>query len=90
MKIHKNNSNKIEQFEKTLSIIPTATGVVNSIRLSGETAFFGGITLCDTETFDAPVIVPISEVAVSAGSAVTVTIRYRFGSGYRHFLAEIQ
>ncbi|MEK7169676.1 MAG: 50S ribosomal protein L11 methyltransferase, partial [Patescibacteria group bacterium] len=79
-----------EQFERTLSIIPTATGVVNSVRLSGETALWGGIALRDTETFDAPVVVPIKEAIVTEGSEVTLTVRYRFGFGYRHFLAEIQ
>ena len=79
-----------EQFEKTFSVIPSATGVVNSIRLSGKTVLFGSIVLCDTETFDAPVVVPIKEVKVTAGSAVTLTVRYRFGSGYCHFFAEIR
>lgn len=86
---HFNRKNN-EYFEKKILITPTKSGVVNSIRLSSRALLFKDTFLDDTETFNAPVIVPVKETSVTAGNSIQLAVRYRFGFGYQHFFAEIQ
>lgn len=79
-----------ECVEKVLQIIPTKSGTVNSIRLSSRTILADGIILDDTETFNAPVIVPVRETAVEKAVPVSLHLRYHFGGGYQRFFAVLR
>lgn len=82
--------NNDEYFEKTAIITPTKTGIVNSIRLSSRAFLSDTLVLDDTETFNAPVVVPIQETDVTSGDTVKLAVRYRFGAGYQNLSAEIK
>lgn len=86
--IHFNQKND-EYFDKVIELKPIKSGVVNSIRLSSRAFLTETMILDDTETFNAPVIIPINETKVEASTAVKLRVRYRFGFGYQHLSAEI-
>ncbi len=76
------------EFEAAVSILPTAGGVVNAVRLSGVAHLGGGVSLGDTPSFNGSKILPVGEVAVAAGEAVTFRVRgVRGGSRDRGVLS---
>ena len=62
------------EFEIAVTVLPTASGVLNAVRLSGLAHLGEGVSLRDTPSFNGNKIVPIAEVPVTAGEAVTFRI----------------
>jgi SAM-dependent methyltransferase len=76
------------EFEITLSVLPTAGGAINAVRLSGLAHLGEGVSLRDTPAFNGNKVLPITEVPVTAGEAVAFRIRgLRGGSKDRRGLA---
>jgi SAM-dependent methyltransferase len=74
-------------FETAVSVRPAAGGVINAVRLSGLVLLGGGVSLRDTPAFNGSKILPVAEVPVTAGQAVTFRIRGVRGGSNRHVLA---
>lgn len=75
------------EFEVAVSVLPTSSGVINAVRLSGLTHLDEHISLRDTPAFNGNKILPIAEMSVTAGDAVTFRIcGYRGGSKDRGVL----
>lgn len=64
-------------------------GVANSILLTSETLLTDSIILKDTETLNAPVVIPIDDVEVKKGDIISIKIDYKFGGGYGNFNIKI-
>ena len=74
-------------FEMAVSVLPTANGVINAVRLSGLAHLSDRVSLRDTLAFNGNKILPIAELPVTAGKAVTFWIRgFRGGSQDRGVL----
>lgn len=78
-----------ELFEKELTLTATKDGLVNSIYLTSKLFFVDGLYLNDTETLNAPVVVPIENIRVKEGEKINIKISYLFGGGYNNFKIEI-
>lgn len=75
-------------FEAAVSVVPTVSGVINAVRLSGVVHLGEGVSLRDTPAFNGNKILPIAAVPVTAGKAVTFRITgFRGGSRDRGALA---
>jgi hypothetical protein len=75
-------------FEIVVSVLPTAGGVINAVRLSGLAHLDDHVSLRDTLAFNGNKILPIAGVPVTAGQAVTFRIRgVRGGSNGRSVLS---
>ena len=61
--------------DRNLRIELSRRGVINGIRLSGESIFFDGSTLGATYAYSYPVILPIDNRAVHKGEVLTMKIR---------------
>ncbi|MFO0719057.1 MAG: 50S ribosomal protein L11 methyltransferase [Candidatus Paceibacterota bacterium] len=86
--IHFNRKND-EYFDKVIEVKSVKAGEVNAVRLSSRAFLTDKIILDDTETFNAPVIIPIKETKIEADAVIKLRVRYRFGFGYQHLSAEI-
>ncbi len=76
------------EFEIAVSVLPTAGGVINAVRLSGLAHLSERVSLRDTLAFNGNKILPVAEVHVTAGQPVTFRIRgFRGGSNGRSVLA---
>lgn len=76
------------EFEIAVRVLPTASGVINAVRLSGLAHLGERVSLGDTLAFNGNKILPIADVPVTAGQAVTFRIRgVRGGSNDRSALA---
>jgi SAM-dependent methyltransferase len=76
------------EFEMAVSVLPTADGVINAVRLSGLAHLGERVSLRDTLAFNGNKILPIAEMPVTAGKAVTFRIcGFRGGSKDRGVLA---
>jgi len=76
------------EFEIAVSVLPTTSGVINSVRLSGLAHLGEGVSLRDTLAFNGNKILPIAEMTVTVGKAVTFRISgFRGGSRDRSALA---
>jgi len=64
-------------------------GLVNGILLTSETILTDSLVLKDTETLNAPVVVPIDDVNVRRGDVLSINIDYKFGGGYANFKVKI-
>ena len=59
---------------------------MNAILLRSKTYLSKGISLSDTETFNAPVIIPFEdEFVVEKNKNEKIKIQYEFGKGYQTF-----
>lgn len=74
-----------EVFNKNIIINITEDGIVNSVYLTSVAIFNEFTRLGDTETFNAPVVVPIPDLFVKKGDKVEININYIFGGGYNNF-----
>lgn len=78
-----------EVFDKEITLIANNTGVVNSVYLSSIAVFNESFKLKDTETLNAPVVVPIPDIKVNKGDKIKLHINYVFGGGYNNFKINI-
>lgn len=78
-----------EVFNKEIVLISNKDGLVNSVYLSSRTIFDDSIILKDTETLNAPVVVPIPDIYVKKGDKIRLQINYIFGGGYNNFKINI-
>lgn len=78
-----------EIFNKDITINITEDGVVNSVYLTSVAIFNEFTRLGDTETFNAPVVVPIPDLFVKKGDKVEININYIFGGGYNNFKIKV-
>lgn len=69
--------------DRDLHIEITRRGVINGVRLSGESIFFDGSTLGATYAYSYPVILPIDSRAVRKGEVLNVKIRYTICGGMK-------
>lgn len=79
-----------EIFNLSIPIEITKTGLVNCINITGKSFLTSGITINDTETLNAPLIIPIKKRKVSKGDTLNVYVNYKFGGGFKQFKAEIK
>ena len=77
-----------EDFAAKVDFEITESGVVNSLYLASRSYLTESISLDDTPTLNAPVLLPIDEIEVRNGERIGLEISYRFGGGYRCFSAE--
>lgn len=68
-----------------VSLVAESDGLVNGVLLTSETIMTDSIILKDTETLNAPVIVPIDEIEVKKGETINIKVNYKFGGGYGNF-----
>ncbi len=66
-----------------LTITATRRGVINGLRLSGESLFFDGSTLSTTYAYSYPLILPIDTRKVSKGELLNVKIGYTICGGMK-------
>lgn len=64
------------------------SGQINSLYLSSKSFLYQGVMIDDTESLNAPMIIPIDTFDVKKGEIVKFRIRYKFGNGYKNFIAE--
>jgi predicted RNA methylase len=76
-----------EDFAAKIEFEITESGVVNSLYLTSRSYLTETISLDDTPTLNAPVLLPIDEIEAREGERVSLEISYRFGGGYRRFRA---
>lgn len=69
--------------DRNLRIEMTRRGVINGVRLSGESIFFDGSTLGATYAYSYPVILPIASRTVHKGEVLNVKIRYTICGGMK-------
>ena len=75
------------EFEVAVSVVPTTSGVINAVRISGLAHLGERVSLRDTLAFNGNKILPIAEIPVTAGQTVTFRIcGYRGGSKDRGVL----
>ena len=74
-----------EVFNNEITLIASNDGKINSIYLSSTVIFNESLTLKDTETLNAPVVVPIPDIEVKKGDKIKLHINYIFGGGYNNF-----
>jgi predicted RNA methylase len=74
-----------EDFAAKIDFEITESGVVNSLYLTSRSCLTETISLDDTPTLNAPVLLPIDEIEVREGERISLGISYRFGGGYRRF-----
>jgi predicted RNA methylase len=77
-----------EDFAAKIDFEITESGVVNSLYLTSRSCLTETISLDDTPTLNAPVLLPIDEIEARKGERISMEISYRFGGGYRRFKAE--
>ena len=75
--------------DEEISLIATNDGVVNGILLTSETVLTDSLVIKDTETLNAPVVVPIDDINVKDGDTIVLKISYKFGGGYSNFNVKI-
>lgn len=78
-----------ERVDTVVNARALKTGKINAIHLSGRSCLDSDTVLSDTESINAPVVIPIEEYNIHEGETVKVRIRYTFGSGYGNFSAEV-
>jgi len=79
------------EFKTELTFAVTEDGTINSVYLTSNTILADGLEVGDTSALNAPVVFPLkSDVAVSKGDTVKVSVRYQFGGGFRNFHAGIK
>lgn len=78
-----------EKFSGVFEIDIKKDGVINSIQISSESVMPDKSVLGDTEALNAPVIIPVPETEVRAGSKVKINLSYIFGGGYNNLFVEI-
>lgn len=78
-----------EFFQGTLSFEIKESGVVNALYLTSKTFLTPDITLGDTLTLNAPVVIPLPDLKVEFGDRVNVEIRFKYGGGYENFRVKI-
>lgn len=83
------NKKNEERFSNIVSLKILKSGKVNCIYLSSATFLTDKIVIKDTETLNAPVVVPIKERSVKTGEELRLKIGYVFGKGFQNFIAEI-
>jgi predicted RNA methylase len=82
------NKESNEEFEGSIIFGIKKSGAINCVYLYTDTYLTDLIKLRDTETFNAPVIVPINNRMVKRGDKIKFNFRYSFGSGYNNFFIE--
>ncbi|TAK96855.1 methyltransferase domain-containing protein [Patescibacteria group bacterium] len=78
-----------EKFNGIITLKIDKSGVVNCVHISSKTYLTDKIVIGDTETLNAPVVVPIAERHVKKGDELNVHVSYIFGKGFQNFKAEI-
>lgn len=68
-----------------VDLVAKKDGLVNGILLTSETVLTDSIILKDTETLNAPVVIPIDDIEVKKGDVLKMRIIYKFGGGYGNF-----
>lgn len=76
----KKNHNLINE---TVSLKAITTGIVNAIRISGETVFADKSKFKNSTSYDFPIILPIDPIAVKRGEIVNFLISYKMCEGPR-------
>ncbi|MEO8637823.1 MAG: 50S ribosomal protein L11 methyltransferase [Candidatus Taylorbacteria bacterium] len=66
----------------------TKSGKINSIYFTSKTILSETISLDDTSSLNAPVVIPIPEKIVKIGEKIKLEIKYKFGGGYENFTVE--
>lgn len=78
-----------EKFDQVIDFKIEKDGIINTIYLSSKSHLLDRLILGNTESLNAPMVVPIAEQKVSKGDIIKVHIKYIFGGGYKNFSAEI-
>lgn len=73
------------QQQRTLDFPVMAPGIVNALLLKTETFLAPGVSIWDTLTLNAPVVLPLEERLVGIGEKISMSLEYVFGSGYSNF-----
>ncbi len=73
--------NKDLVVDKNIEIITIRDGVINGIRLSGESIFFDNSTLDGTFAYSYPIILPTDSVEVKKGNIFNLKISYKICGG---------
>lgn len=72
--------------DRSVEVLATRTGVVNSLRLTSPLRIFGDISFRSSDSLMPPVVVPLArDLAVHAGDVVEVRCRYRHGTRWDQF-----
>lgn len=74
-----------EVFNKNIIINITEDGIVNSLYLTSTSIFNESLKISDTETLNAPVVIPIPDIEVKKGDKISINVNYIFGGGYNNF-----
>lgn len=77
-----------EQFECDLEFDVQTDGRINSLYLASRTVLAAELSVMDTLSLNAPVVIPMAERDVQAGERIALRIAYRFGHGYGQFRAD--
>ena len=65
-------------------------GAANALYLTSRTILSPSVQIEDTETFDAPVVIPLeTPLELRAGQETVVSLSYRYGGGYQQFSAAL-
>jgi len=74
-----------ENFKGNISLKCYKTGIVNSIYFSSKTILDEKISIDDTNSLNAPVVIPMPQRKVQKGEIIQLEINYIFGRGYQNF-----
>lgn len=64
-------------------------GTLNAVMLQSETVLSSTVAIADTLALNAPVVVPLPSIFVSAGDEIELNISYIYGGGFEKFSAKI-
>lgn len=63
------------------------SGVINSVYFSSKTFLGENITIDDTNSLNAPVVIPLEDpIEVREGDNIILSVKYVFGGGYQNFV----
>lgn len=75
-------------FSWARKFLTTKRGTINSVCITSTSLLGNGLSIADTLSLNAPVVVPLAEdLLVGERAIVECKIRYQFGGGYRNFVA---
>lgn len=79
-----------EEFSKKISIKVNKSGTINSIYFTSKTVLSEGISIDDTNSLNAPVVIPLREsLEVKENDIINLDISYKFGGGYNNFVINV-
>lgn len=83
------SANNEEVFKTVIEVVAEREGVINCIYISSLLYLDKDSMLNDTDSLNGSVVVPINERCVKQNEKITLSIKYKFGGGYKNFEAVI-